>query len=179
LRLTDLFDNPRRLTDDGEPYSRAHGTHGGVSRHHRDGETLCDECATFLANYRRHHGRQPTTTTTDVGRPAQEAAKLLFFHRMERAKLRATLTPEERARLDARRLNTWADEHGHTVEPEPAPEPAVCPRHGPYTPHSLVDADYPRCDHDAADAWQNRRHDLAPRPTPTPSAEEEGDTWPS
>jgi len=83
------------------------------------------------------------------------------------------------SRFDARRLNTWADEHAHTIEPEPAPEPAICPRHGPYTPHSLVDADCPRCDHDAADAWQNRRHDLAPRPTPTPSAEEEGDTWPS
>ena len=56
--VSDLFDNPRRLTEDGEPYSRAHGTHGGVSRHHRNSETLCDECGAFIATLHRTKRRE-------------------------------------------------------------------------------------------------------------------------
>lgn len=101
--VSDLFDNPRRLTEDGEPYSRAHGTHGGVSRHHRNSETLCDECGAFIATLHRTKRREkrdePTEPTPPARMSPQDEAKALTFHRMERAKLQASLTPEERARL--------------------------------------------------------------------------------
>ena len=80
-------------------------------------------------------------------------------------------------RLDARRLDDWAALHGEPVEPEAAPTLPVCTLHGPYTPHSLLDADCPVCDREDYRAWQNRRHDIAPRSTPT--CEEVGDPWPS
>ena len=48
-------------------------------------------------------------------------------------------------------LAEWADLHGHTVEPEPA-ETFECERHGDYRPRSLLDADCPLCDLEAADA---------------------------
>ena len=102
--VTDLFDDPEHLTELGDPYSRArHGTHGGVARHRRDGTEVCDECRSFK---RKYHAVGPldaggVTPPTGTGKPNQEAAKLLFFHRMERARLQASLTDEERARLAA------------------------------------------------------------------------------
>jgi hypothetical protein len=51
----------------------------------------------------------------------------------------------------AESLNDWADLHGETIEPEPPTEHA-CPSHGPHTPRSLLDADCPACDAEAADA---------------------------
>lgn len=62
------------------------------------------------------------------------------------------------SRIDARRLDTWAELHGEIIEPE-APEAFACPRHGPYTPHSLLDADCPRCDLEDHQARQDARYD--------------------
>ncbi len=47
----------------------------------------------------------------------------------------------------AESLTDWADLHGETPEPV-SPPVHTCPRHGTYTPHSLVDADCPQCDRD-------------------------------
>lgn len=107
--VTDLFDKPDRLTADGEPYGITHGSLGGVTRHTRAKESLCAECAAF--NRKDWHQRRaeaeadPTPRRAPIGAAlglsTQDAAKALDAHRMERARLRATLTPEERARLAA------------------------------------------------------------------------------
>ncbi len=105
--VSDLFDNPRILTDDGEPYRRAaHGTHGGVAKHVREGEPTCAACKRFLADYQAGRDSEPSPKREPVGvaqgLTTQDAEKLLWTHRnVERPRLLASLTDEERARLSS------------------------------------------------------------------------------
>lgn len=112
--VSKLFDDPERVTDDGDPIGKAEcGTHGGVARHSREGEPPCAECMAFKAKYNRGHYDPDTrkaARTAKSERPeavargttkAAEQAKALEAHRREcaplRAEVRAMIAAEKRS----------------------------------------------------------------------------------
>jgi len=92
--VTDLFDKPDR------PRAEC-GTLGGAKRHYREGTPTCAACRKAWAEYNADRRLDERKAKQQTLLDQREQAKALDAHRLERARLQASLTPEERARLAA------------------------------------------------------------------------------